>query len=189
MQNLQYRSAITVFVWLTILSYLLIIIIFVDTPIKQYAIEDYYKIIKPVGLIVTLNIFLWISFNKFGWKLSFFQGWLVSIPNLNGVWVGNYDNGQIKREVILTITQTLTNLSCKIQTSNGISTSYSAYIQYEPENNKKKLIITYNYESNDRENRDHRGTYDLHINEDILTGSYWTNKPSKGKLFLSKKDI
>ena len=146
MKNIQYRSAITIFVWITVLSFIIFFSLIDNILFKEFIFEKASQLIRPISLIITLDIILWVIFNKWIWKFKIFQGWLVKTPNLNGIWIGNYENkskiGKVKIEII----QTLTIISCKIETENGISISYSANILYEPEKHYKKLVITYNYE-------------------------------------------
>jgi hypothetical protein len=115
---------------------------------------------------------------------------LVKIPDLNGKWTGMYENKYKTSNIELEISQTLSTISCKIVTNNGVSMAYSTNLLYEIEKQYKKLVITYHYEQlSNQYNKDHRGTYDLIIDEknNILKGSYWTNKPSKGKIISLKK--
>ena len=141
--------------------------------------KDLNHLIKPIGLIITIDIIIWTIFDKWLWKLRIFHSWLVKIPDLNGIWIGTYETKYKTSKIRLEIIQTLTIIGCKIDTENGVSVGYATNILYEPEKHQKKLIISYNYElQSNKENKEHRGTYDLIIDEQnkLLKGSYWTNK-------------
>jgi SMODS-associating 2TM, beta-strand rich effector domain len=41
-----------------------------------------------VPKVISIDVGIFLIFAKWGWKIPWFQGWLVPFPNLNGTWMG-----------------------------------------------------------------------------------------------------
>ena len=156
---------------------------------------------KHLPTVLTIDMFLFWIFAKWGWKWTFLQGWLVPFPDLNGIWKGKikslWKNSDKTEEIIttLTIKQTFLNIHCGVKTMESESESYSASFIVNPETGKKQLVYSY-YNKPKPSVRDgsipHDGTVLLNIIVDNakvkLEGEYWTSRKSIGEIFLEKAD-
>lgn len=138
------------------------------------------------------------------WKYKIFQGWLVLIPDLNGVWQGTVKSNWIKPETnqkiapidtTLFVKQSLFKISCVLKTGESKSQSIVANFVIEPENQVKRIAYIYQNDSS-QEFRErspmHYGTTSLDIIDNngnvILVGNYWTDRKTTGTLEFQKKD-
>lgn len=137
------------------------------------------------------------------WKYKIFQGWLVLIPDLNGIWQGtiksNWINSETNQKIApietrLYIKQSLFKISCVLKTSESTSRSIVASFVIEPENQVEKLAYIYQNDSSQKfrdKSPIHYGTTSLDIikNKDNikLIGSYWTDRNTSGDLEFNKK--
>ena len=160
-------------------------------------------ILNSFNLSVTINTFISLVFIKWGWKFKVFRGWLVLVPNLNGLWKGSLRSSWIDPvklepyytdDVCLNIRQTLFSISCVMTTAQMSSYSITANILIDNENQRKQLI--YSYQSEPKQDlqghsRIHYGTTKLDLNDVVnpteLSGSYWTNRETSGVLLLEKQ--
>lgn len=142
------------------------------------------------------------------WKCKFFKGWLVIVPNLNGVWKGtiksNWINPETNQkmppiEATLSIKQSLFNINCVVKTQESESRSTIANFVIIPENQIEKLVYVYQNDSSlefRKKSPIHNGTASLNIirqNESVtLIGNYWTDRETTGVMEFNKvseKDV
>ena len=98
--------------------------------------QSFFKLIPNV---VTIDLFIILIFTKWLWSWKIFKGWLVPFPNLNGTWIGQIDSDWKNPEtgastppipVMLTIKQSLLNISCVMHTGEMKSYSFSEGITH-----------------------------------------------------------
>lgn len=142
------------------------------------------------------------------WKCKIFKGWLVIVPNLNGIWEGtiksNWINPETNQtmppiEATLSIKQSLINTNCVVKTQESESRSTIANFVINPENQIGKIVYVYQNDSSlefRKKSPIHNGTASLNIirqNENItLVGNYWTDRETTGVMEFNKaigKDV
>ncbi len=158
---------------------------------------DYLLILPKVA---TLDIVLFGLFAKWGWRIKYFQGWLVPFPDLNGTWEGaiqttwaDPETGEIPGPipVILTIKQSFGAVSCVMRTEEMTSSSYAEKFQIEVDNQIRQLAYIYTSKPKltlaDRSTA-HDGAIVIEIigkPVSKLKGHYWTERKSTGEIILT----
>lgn len=142
-----------------------------------------------------LAIFLWK-----GWKIIWFKDWLVLVPNLNGTWEGvlqsDWINPATKEGIgpitsVLTVKQSLFNMSCVLRTGEMTSYSISAGIERDLGSHIEKLVYTYRSEPRPTvsgRSAIHHGTAILEFCTSPnwrLAGRYFTERNTMGELEFS----
>jgi len=194
MKNLNLTPCMYILVPLSILVGL----IFVQASgLKFDHLIDWMKIIS---IVVTADVIFIGVFIRWGWSREYSLKWLVNIPNLNGTWRGyiqtnwkdSAGNTPGPIPTILTISQTLTHISCVMRTAEMESRSYAEGFVIKPDEQIRRLC--YSYESKPSVKLRHRssphdGTIRLNItngNDPKLKGEYWTERETTGSVTLSK---
>lgn len=156
------------------------------------------EIFSIISKIITIDSLIILIFSRYLWKYKIFKNWLVLIPYISGTWKGYIystweDPLTGKRPdripVILTINQSLFNISCVMTTSEMKSHSFSSNFIIDKENQVRRLA--YMYDSipsqtvKDRSPQ-HFGSvvYDLIENDKLLSGEYWTGRKTTGSIKL-----
>ena len=165
---------------------------------KESNVFDY---LKPIPSVVGFDTIVTFIFSKWLWKYSLFYKWLVPFPNLNGTWKGYIKSNWIVPETkekleaiptILTIKQSLLNISCVMRTEDMRSFSFISGFVIDSENQILKLVYTYDsipgQTIKDRSPQ-HMGTmyFDVIKSEGKweLLGDYWTSRETTGRVELS----
>ena len=158
---------------------------------------DYYKAIYSISITITLNIFIWIVFIKWFWKLKIFYPWLVRIPDLSGKWEGttvsNWNNrSEPPIPMEININQTFLDIRVKILTGESRSSSIAASFDISDELGQHQLFYSYlsvpNASIRDR-SVIHYGSAKLifdgfHTEE--MEGEYWTSRETTGEIYLRR---
>lgn len=192
------KTNIKAYIWVVVLSTILIwTLVLLAFDIK---LEGSIDAIKKLPLVVTIEALLWLIFTTWGWKLRFFQSWLIVEPIIEGTWTGNLvttwqdpETGENPDPIpiVLTIIQSFYKISCSIYTNESTSTSYSASIYND--NNSGAHYYIYSYTNKSKASvRDrsefHDGTAKLRIiggGQSKLEGDYWTTRKSTGDMELT----
>jgi hypothetical protein len=156
--------------------------------------------IRPLPTVIGILTILFLIFDRWLWKLSFFYPWFVSMPNLSGAWKGQIISTWIDKktgqqispiDAVLIIYQTYSSLNLRMITKESKSDLLSGnFIQ----NNvgPQKIAGIYNNIPNIlvRERSPiHYGGLLLEIHKGkntILEGEYWTDRDTKGVLKFEK---
>jgi hypothetical protein len=147
--------------------------------------------------------FVSIIFSQWLWKIPWLQGWLVTVPNLNGTWEGDLVStwkdpqtgkspGPIK--VFLVVRQSLFKMSCVLMTKESKSWSRAVSIQTAPDGALKVLEFTYSNSPKptvQHRSKAHDGACSLEVianKTPKLTGKYWTERATTGEMDLKFKN-
>jgi hypothetical protein len=168
------------------------------------------KTAKAIAGIVTAGglpaaVLSWL-FEKYGWRYAVFQGWLVKVPDLSGIWEGpsisNYfkdsETGRPQRvdltatidhrfdEIIYTqkaLTESVVLAADLTVHSKNRCELIVCYENYEQEVDLKQIKVDPKYAEN---SRSHKGTHILTLSRPAgekkastkwtLAGPYWTDK-------------
>lgn len=194
MKNFNLNYSVYGLAGISIAIYLLYLYFF---PLQNPSTLDYLKLAPTVLTIDFVIIFI---FSQWLWKIPFLKPWLVKIPNLNGTWKGVIKSNWINPEthqkpdpipVILTINQTLFDISCVMRTAEMTSYSFVSGFEINGEMQIKRLIYSYNSKPNmDVRYRspEHFGTMLFDIIENSsqkLKGEYWTERNTTGIIEMS----
>ena len=144
---------------------------------------------------ISITAIIAFAFEKWLWKLSIFQGWLVPFPSLAGKWQGtinySWNDKENNKDIHLTIHQTFLWIQIIIETDESKSRSICGSFDIEKMRGRQHLIYSYRNEPNatvrDR-SQIHYGTAMLEFNDsgDTLNGTYWTDRKSVGDMSLKK---
>lgn len=168
------------------------------------ALENFLNDWEYLGLFPTqvtvfliFNLLTW-AFNKYFWKMSFFQKFLY-VPDLSGTWEGTYESiREVKGKPIRTtgdmqliITQTWNKMMC--QSIFKKSESYSDIIYLDLDSSQGIMLkFTYTNKSHDTTCGlpEFSGYNELRLKDkNTLEGTYFTKRiPStRGNLFLIRR--
>lgn len=186
------------YIWLligfSVFVYLIILYLF---PITNKTLFNY---LKPISIVVALDIIFVFIFSKYIWKWKLLYNWLVPFPNLNGTWRGFIKSTWVdpktnKRPepipVILTIKQSLLSISCVMRTQEMESYSFISGFVINQDNQILRLV--YSYDSIPKQtvkdrSPQHFGTMIFNITNDDereLIGEYWTGRKTTGTINLN----
>ncbi|MDN6842637.1 MAG: hypothetical protein L0L94_09925, partial [Staphylococcus equorum] len=139
---------------------------------------------------------LYALFNNYIWKWNFLKG-IVKIPNLNGVWKGefqsSYHNFNKSLPVVLIIEQTWSKICITGEFNHSKSSSNTASLKINDGGGVKLLYSYYNDkipQYHEMGTSNHKGYANLEIKRDSMEGNYFndpTNNENFGKMKLLKK--
>lgn len=172
---------------------------FIAAKASGLNLANFLDFIKPIPLVVTLDLVVVGIFLKWIWRWRWLQGWLIPFPDLNGTWQGqiqtNWKNDQgitpCPILVILTIKQTFGRISCVMRTDEMESYSYVEGFCIDKERQVRQLC--YSYTSKPKTSlRDRSTPHDGTILFKIigkpvykLEGEYWTERNTTGSVELT----
>ena len=193
MQNVPVKIATYLIVIVSALAW---VILALAGGLELSDLKAFFSLIPKV---VTVDLVVIALFAKWAWKWKIFKGWLVPFPNLNGTWSGHiYSEWQDPKTgkkpapipTMLTIKQSLSEVSCVMHTGEMVSNSYTEAMLIDPARQIKQLA--YSYVSTPRaavseRSQTHDGSIKLRIIESPerkLSGQYWTDRLTKGEIIL-----
>lgn len=194
MKNFNFKPFLYIFLGVSAASWFLIALL---TKVDLSKLWDLILILPKVA---TIDLFLWLMFREWAWKLKLFQGWLVPFPDLNGTWQGfiqttwvNPATGQRPGPIpaILTIKQSFSNISCVMRTSEMTSHSYAEGFELHKEHQVRQLTYSYTSRTNPtvtERSVTHDGTITFEIigtGVSRLKGNYWTTRRTTGEVTLT----
>jgi SMODS-associating 2TM, beta-strand rich effector domain len=152
---------------------------------------------RPLPKVITVDVIAVAVFVRWVWRWRWLRGWLVSIPNLNGTWLGEIRSDWIDertdRKVLpipamLTIRQTFFHISCVMQTAEMRSDSYVEGFRIDYDCQIRELA--YSYQGKPRlplqdRSTPHDGTAVFEVIETParkLRGRYWTERKTTGEM-------
>jgi len=165
-----------------------------------------WEAIKKLPDVVTIFVLVSFVFTKWLWRISWFRGWLVQVPYIQGTWAGNLQStwknpktgqGIPPLKMILVVRQTFSTMSCTMFTKESESYSRAAQIAVEKETGA--ISLSYNYTN--RSKADIRERSPIHdgaahlrvvtIPARMLEGEYWTGRCTTGtmKLHYDSKEL
>lgn len=157
--------------------------------------------LRPLTTVVGLIILLLVIFDKWLWKFSFLYPWFVSIPNLQGVWIGTLSSSWVNPETKqrlppidarFVINQTFSTLNMQLITSESKSNLLTGSISQDANGTCKITGIYQNDPDITLRERSpiHYGSILLEVQRDSkirLVGEYWTDRLTKGSLRFHKR--
>lgn len=165
-----------------------------------------WEAIKKLPDVVTIYVIISFAFTQWLWRWSWFQGWLVKIPVVQGTWDGELQSTWVNPEtqqgipplrMILVIRQTFSSITCTMFTKESQSDSRAAKIERDKES--KAVTISYNYTNRSkatirRRSPIHDGAAHLRViitPVRVLEGEYWTGRCTTGTMNLKyhSKDL
>jgi len=191
MNNYRTKSAIAVQV-VTI-----ILICFLVAVISKVSLGINWDTVKLLPSVISIYTALHLIFVRWLWRKSWFSGWFVIIPDLQGTWRGQIRSCWSKEndsqesttvEAYLVIRQTLRTIKVRVFTAESTSISRSAAIHIDEENGLKSLDYSYfNKPGTDFRDRSelHFGAASIEISlkpERTLKGDYWADRRTRGSM-------
>src|SRR5215469_10603925 len=108
-----------------------------------------WEAVQKLPEVVTIYCGLQLVFTLWAWRLSFFQGWLVPFPDLQGTWAGTIHStwrdpasGEVRKPalVLVVIKQSFASIHCVLYSEE--STSYSSAAQIIGEEDRLPLCLS-----------------------------------------------
>lgn len=197
MNNVDYKKLI----WVAVLITLLVAPLF--TTYQKFELGFNINTVGLVGTIAGANWFAWALFKKWVWKLPFFNGWLVKIPNLNGSWVGSLQSTWINNETgkkiksidtVFLIKQYLDKVTIDSSTNEMVSKSTIAEVCCDEHRNDSVIMFIYQSEPkstvrhcSEIHNGSAKLVYKLDaMGAETLEGDYWTDRKTTGHIILRR---
>jgi hypothetical protein len=154
-----------------------------------------WEAIEKLPHVVTIFVIISFVFTKWLWRISWFRGWLVQFPDLEGTWEGelqstwvNPETGQRKPAIkaFLVIRQTFSTISCTMFTKEMVSFSRAAQLVRDEASDA--IALSFNYTSTPKavvreRSAVHDGAADLRVVKvpmRMLEGQYWTGRCTTG---------
>lgn len=158
---------------------------------------DFHKAITHVSTTISINIFIWMIFISWGWKLKIFYPWLVPFPNLSGKWEGSIISNWKDKildpiPIDVSISQNFFNIQVQIKSNESRSYSIGASFDIDNERGFQRLFYTYlnTPKAGVRERSEiHYGSTILNFDGfevKKIDGEYWTDRQTTGEIFLHK---
>lgn len=192
MKNIKTKAFLWILVALSIITF---VVLHKFNGVENIEIKEVFGMISK---IITIDSLVILIFSKYLWKYKIFKNWLVLIPDLSGTWKGyiysSWEDPLTGKKpdripVILTINQSLFNISCVMRTSEMKSHSFICNFIIDGENQVRRLA--YMYDSIPKQNVKDRSpqhfgsaVYDLIENDKKLLGEYWTGRKTTGSIEL-----
>ena len=192
MKNIKTKTVLWILVTLSIVIFFVLLKF---NGVENIGIKEVFGMISK---IITIDSLVILIFSKYFWKCKIFKNWLVLIPDLSGTWKGyiysSWEDPLTGRKpdripAILTINQSLFNISCVMRTSEMKSHSFVCNFIIDSENQIRRLA--YMYDSIPKQNVKDRSpqhfgsvVYDLIENDKKLLGEYWTQRKTTGSIEL-----
>lgn len=170
---------------------------------KGATVSDIWSALAVAYQAIPLVLIVCAFFVSYAWRWRIFSGWLVPFPNLNGTWQGRIQSTWINPktgtvpppiQVMLTIKQSFTRLSCVMRTAEMTSHSFLADFWLDGDEQVRK--VGYSYRSSplptvrDR-SHPHDGTAVFEIvgkPATKLKGVYWSDRKTTGEITLDFVD-
>ncbi len=155
----------------------------------------------PFSSVVGVLVSLGFLFERYAWRQSFLQGWLVNRPDLRGTWrvelQSSYidpDTGETIPTILcyMGVKQTLSTLQMHLMTPESESSFIASHVQPSPNGEGFQVIGVYANEPNihlrnERISEMHHGaivvgTHGPRLRPTTLTGKYWTDRKTTGTM-------
>lgn len=184
-----------------LLAVLSVVVLVVAAALQGFELKSFWALARVVPTVITIDWLAYLAFTRWAWRWSFWRGWLVPFPDLNGTWEGHINSkwkgpqGEIAAPIpaILTVRQRFNHISCVMRTGEMTSYSYVEGFCIEPDNQVRRLAYSYSSKPNlDVRHRSplHDGTMLLDLIGDPvrkLQGEYWTQRGTVGTVTLRLK--
>ena len=154
------------------------------------------SVLLIVETTVTVVGVLYALFVNFIWHLPLFRGWFVRVPDLRGTWNGvltplDPDGNPLPSiRCSVMIRQKLFSVNCVLRTEKAESLSFSGSAFLDEETNEGRLVYVYRgwpRLADRKTNPSHDGATLLVLgNDGRLTGTYFTDRCTRGTLELSR---
>jgi hypothetical protein len=157
--------------------------------------------LRPFGLVTTLVALLVAAFDRWLWKISLLHGWFVKRPYISGTWAveirstwTNHDGGTATAPIMgyMAIRQTYSSLSLRLMTSEATSQAITASVSAGDDGTYNVAAVYRAVPGATVRDRSpiHHGGLLLEVldrSPDVITGTYWTDRATRGDLKLSQR--
>jgi hypothetical protein len=158
-----------------------------------------WEAITKLPDVVTVFVVISFVFTKWLWRISWFRGWLVRFPDLQGTWEGElqstWENPETRErpaaiKMFLVVRQTFSTISCTMFTKESVS--YSRAAQLAKDEETEAISLSFNYTNRSKatiraKSAIHDGAAHLRIvtvPSRMLEGEYWTGRCTTGDMKL-----
>ncbi len=154
--------------------------------------------LNPFSKVVGLLMIIIGAFDRFLWRLSILQGWLVKKPIISGTWYTESQSDWIDPATenisapsiaYMAIRQTYSDIRLRLMTEESFSVVLSATILQLPDDSYRLSAVYRNESKISVRDRSpiHNGSLLLNINEkkpSRISGYYWTDRKTRGEIIL-----
>lgn len=161
--------------------------------------------LAPFSTVVGVLVITGVLFEHVLWRWRALHGWLVLRPDLRGTWrvelQSNWTNPSTgipvgRFEAFMAVTQTLSRLQMRLMTPESESWLVAESVTPSPKGDGYRIAAVYTNEP-DPHLRGHRSeihygallldTHGASARPASLTGEYWTDRGTKGTMFLQAR--
>ena len=161
--------------------------------------------LAPFGTVISFLVILGGVFDSMLWRWSWLHGWFVKRPNLRGTWrvelQSDWINPETNRRVpaiifYMGVVQTLSTLQMHLMTAESESWFIAEQVNPSPSGVGYQIAGVYSNRPNvhlrGERSEIHLGglildTHGPASRPDTLTGEYWTDRKTKGRLILTNR--
>lgn len=146
-----------------------------------------HSFFNPISTVVSTLMIASLLFDRWGWALPIINK-IWHRPDLRGTWKGeissNYPGQAVPIEAYLSIKQTFSTLVVSQFTQESNSSTRLTSIQFDDGATDSVIGIYLNEPDLELRHRSgmHFGTFKLSIEKGELTGTYWTDRSTQGKM-------
>ena len=167
-----------------------------------YGVPLSWDFFAPFSITLFLLTVVLVAFEKKAWHWWIWKSWLVKRPKLSGTWrvklESSYRNPQTNQPIdpidcVMVIRQSYARLSLRLLTKESSSVLLADSIRETDDGSFEVFAVYQNDPQIDlRADRSpiHYGALKLSVHDDppsSLTGHYWTDRNTNGKLTLSDR--
>ena len=155
--------------------------------------------LRGYSIAVLLAIVLWGAWDRWIWRVSFFQQMQFVPPDVSGTWKGELRSHWTdpatkgrppQKDVYLVIRQTFSSISVALLTDESQSQSHSVLAKATKENGLSYLYLNEPEMDADESSHMHRGAAMFRLSDApvaLLRGSYWTDRETRGELIFKER--
>ena len=155
--------------------------------------------LRGYSIAVLIIILLWGAWDRWIWRVSFFQQMRLIPPDVSGTWQGelrsHWSDSDTKtrapgKDVYLVIRQTFSVVSVTLFTDESSSGSYSLLAKATKENGLSYLYLNEPEMDASEGSHMHRGAAMFRLSNApvaMLRGRYWTDRETKGELVFRER--
>ena len=155
-----------------------------------FHLDDSREVIKNLSKVPAIAELIIVTYCKWLWRIKWLN--FLKVKNLNGVWdcviKYKFEGKNREKTCKLKIKQDLFGIQVNMNTDETNSWSVTASIESNHDNHY--LIYVYKTETKKEyrdNNRDQYGAVKLLINDNTMSGEYWTNNKTDGIMELIRK--
>ena len=157
------------------------------------------KWLRAYSIAVLVGIVLWGVWDRWIWRVSFFQQMQFISPDVSGTWKGELRSHWTdsdtrarppKKDAYLVVKQTFSSVSVALLTDESQSQSHSVLAKATKVNGLNYLYLNEPEMAAQEGSHMHRGAAMFRLSDTpvaMLRGRYWTDRETRGELIFNER--